>query len=84
MAGREDWDRGEELLWTDLLTGDEWMMGDAYAADLFDKAFFDPSTTKEERESSREALIDYLWNEYEIDFEEAFDWEDYRDWYDSA
>jgi hypothetical protein len=29
-------------------------------------------------------LVDYVWEEYGIDFEEAFEWADYRDWYEAA
>lgn len=26
-------------------------------------------------------LIDYMWDVYGIDFEDAFSWEDFREWY---
>jgi hypothetical protein len=48
---------------------------DAYAQQLFVEAFFDQS------EQAYEDLIDYMWDEYGIDFEDAFDWADFREWY---
>lgn len=48
---------------------------DAYAQQLFVEAFFDQS------EQAYEDLISYMWDEYGIDFEEAFDWADFREWY---
>lgn len=29
-------------------------------------------------------LVDYLWNEYGMDFAELWDWDDFREWYDSV
>jgi hypothetical protein len=51
---------------------------DEHAQVLFSKAFFDGD------EGAYQDLVDWLWDEYEIDFEQAFDWEDFRAWYDAA
>lgn len=51
---------------------------DDRAFNLFDKAFFD----KDER--AYRDLVDYMWDQYGIDFEDAFDWEDFRAWYEST
>lgn len=29
------------------------------------------------------ALVDYMWEAYQIDFEDVFEWEDFQEWYDS-
>ena len=57
--------------------------GDPIAQEMFD-VFLDPEKNKEAREQSYADLCDYLWETYGIDFPEAFDWEDFRDWYDAA
>lgn len=49
---------------------------DMRAQELFVEAFFNDN-----QEAYRD-LIDYMWDTYEIDFEDAFDWEDFREWYD--
>ena len=49
---------------------------------LFDAALFEEMTPRE-RDDVYAALQDYLWDEYEIDFDDVFDWEDYREWYSS-
>jgi hypothetical protein len=28
-------------------------------------------------------LVDYMWEMYGIDFEDAFDWDDFREWYEA-
>lgn len=51
---------------------------DAHAQELFSQAFFDNN------ETAYQELVDWLWDEHGIDFEEAFDWEDFRSWYDEG
>lgn len=58
----------------DILFGGELDM-DQRAQDLFMEAMF------EKDEQAYSDLIDYMWDVYGIDFEAAFDWEDFREWY---
>lgn len=60
----------------DILFGDVSHV-DMHAQELFMEAFFN------DNDSAYQELKDYMWEEYEIDFEDAFDWQDFRDWYDS-
>lgn len=60
----------------DILFGNE-MVVDHHAQELFTEAFFGGGDEK-----AYEALVDYIWDEYGIDFEDAFQWEDFREWYD--
>lgn len=80
----EDWYDAEEKLFDNLINGDPLIGDDATLQDLFDDALFDPDVDIYEREVAYIALVDYLWDEYGIDFDYAFDWEDYREWYDNA
>lgn len=50
---------------------------DPVAIDLFEHAVFDQT------QAAYDALVDYMWDQYGIDFEDAFSWEDFREWYGS-
>ncbi len=80
----EDWDAVEHLLFDALIGGDDRIGDDDHLQALFDAAMFDTDRTSTERDAIYDELVSYLWDEYQIDFEEVFDWEDYREWYDSA
>lgn len=54
---------------------------DVYAQNMFHEAFFNFENENEARGAVQEILEDYLWEEYELDFDELFDWEGYREWY---
>lgn len=68
-------DQSREL--NEILFGNNFE-SDARAQELFAQAFFDNDETQ------YQALVDYLWDTYGLDFEDAFDWEDFRSWYDAA
>lgn len=80
----DDWYGDEERLFDRLVSGDDELGNDYHLQDLFDDALFRDDLTPQEREDAYQELIDYLWEEYQLDFEQVFDWEDYREWYDSA
>ena len=81
-----DWSRTELDLFVDAVyDGSEpEVLADMHLRELFDDALFDMDLSKQDRDDAYDELVDYLWNEYGIDFEENFDWEGYREWYDSA
>jgi hypothetical protein len=87
MAGDDwapdDWFPAEQDMFMDLLGNNAGGLGDSYLQELFDIAMFDTDISREVRDDAYDSLVDYLWNEYGIDFEDMFDWEDYREWYDS-
>lgn len=45
---------------------------------------FDESLRGDDWHSVRDAIEDYIWDEYELVFDDYFDWEDYGEWYDST
>lgn len=51
---------------------------DPLAHDMFMSAAFD----KDDR--AYIDLVEHMWNEYGIDFDEVFDWEDYREYYEGG
>lgn len=79
-----EWYDAESILFDNLVNGDAGIGSDPYLQDLFDAAMFDPDISPEEREEAYQNLVQYLEDEYDLDFEDIFDWEDYREWYDSA
>jgi hypothetical protein len=78
----DDWDNSENRIWDQLVSGDEWMGGDPVLQELFDTSFLNPDVTTDERRDAYDELVEYMWNEYGVDFEDVFDWEDYRVYYD--
>lgn len=51
--------------------------GDEYADYYFHEVFFG-DLSKEQREQMYQDMVQYLWDEYGFQFEDAFDWEDFR------
>jgi hypothetical protein len=80
----DEWYDTEITLFDNLISNDADVGSDLYLQDLFDTAMFDPDASQQERETAYSDLVDYLWDQYDIDFDYAFDWEDYREWYDTA
>lgn len=72
----------------DLLFGGE-LDVDLRAQNLFMEAFFGEGGTESDLDNGMhikdseayQDLVDYMWDVYGIDFEDAFSWEDFREWY---
>lgn len=79
-----DWYGAEKDLYDDLINGDPVLGEDRTLQLLFDVALFDADIRPEEREAVMDELVDYLWEEYGLDFDDVFDWDGYREWYESA
>lgn len=58
------------------------LYGAGYEVDLHAQQLFTEAVFEKSDEAYRD-LIDYMWDEYGIDFEDAFSWEDFREWYGS-
>jgi hypothetical protein len=58
--------------------------GDIEAHNLFWEVMYNDELTAGERAELQQELSDYLWEEYGIDFDDVWDWEDFRSWYDAA
>jgi len=91
MAFTPDWSKEERALFRSSFSSLEFgTQGRAHALrdnelkELFDKAiihYIDEPIDK--RLDNQQALEEYLDHEYGIIFDEDFDWEGYREWYDS-
>ena len=74
-AGDDDYfDPGPD--YKEILFGNESIV-DHHAQELFMEAYF------QENDRAYQELVDYMWEEYGIDWEDAFDWQDFREYYDS-
>lgn len=77
----EEWDDREFEMFDDLMRGmDIDDLNDTHLQDLYHDALF---SGHEHLGQEFDDLKDYLWDEYGIDFDEDFDWNAYREWYDS-
>jgi hypothetical protein len=60
-----------------ILWSDDVSIVDQHAQDLFREAFF------EKDDDAYAALVQYMHDEYDLDFEDLWDWEDWAEWYES-
>lgn len=81
MVDNSWWTQDETELWIDLMEGTAGGDRDPELQALFDDAMFNPDLTADERDEAYLMMVDYLWEAYAIDFEDAFDWEGYREYY---
>lgn len=80
----DSWYTAEADMYFTMSGGDPEMLNDSALKLLFDVAYFESGITPQEREDARLALRDYLVEEYDVNFDSAMDWQDYREWYDNA
>lgn len=73
------WNDRELEIFTDSLPASA--QDDDFVQFLYHEALFDMDISPEYRSEIYEMLVDYLADEYGIDFGDAMDWEAYREWY---
>lgn len=56
---------------------------DDFALSLIDSVFADFSVMSADRDVAKQIIAEYFEDMYDIDIFEVWDWEDYRDWYNS-
>lgn len=82
----DEWSARESSLFDDFAEKSETagIHDDQMLQALYDAALFDFDISHEDRLAIRETLKDYVWEEYGIDFDDVFDWESWRENYDST
>lgn len=83
----EEWDNTEVDLFLTLFDtaySEDQAIQDETLQALFDTALFDPDVGQDERVAAMEDLRSYIEDNYGIVFDEVFDWEDYREWYENV
>ena len=71
----------QEFLYVTLGFADE--PQDQYAHDMFWAFAYDDSLDYAQRMEIYQEFAEYIYDEYGIEFELVWDWEDFREWYDA-
>lgn len=80
-VGDESWFNSTEgNLWSDLVDDRLTALDDRLAQALYHEAYYDHDILTPDRIGAREALEDFMWSEYGIDFEADFDWDAWREY----
>lgn len=78
------WSESEANLYDELVGGNPDIAGDHRLQFLYDAALFHTELSPPDRQIILDALKEYMWDEYSIDFDDAFDWDGYREWYENV
>lgn len=78
--GRDDWSRFENQLWEDMAEGTDFL-NDPYLQALYEASFFEFGQSPGATATIRDALYVYMENEYNVNFDDIFDWEAWREAY---
>lgn len=84
MAGMNEWSYIEFGMFDQMAAGNMALYNDSFAQNLYDGALFNHDVSSQDRSAIMNALRDYMWDEYGMDFDDVFDWEAYREAYDNA
>lgn len=60
------------------------LYADQYVHDTFGQIMYNDELSSDQRDDLREQLYVYLYDEYGLDFDDLWSWEDFREWYDSV
>ena len=74
------WSDAQEHLFQDIALNDD-LLNDAVLQQAFDIGWFSPDVDTEYREAAREYVIEWLDQEYGIEFDAVFDWDAWRENY---
>jgi hypothetical protein len=83
---RDDWAEGlgwsaaEERLFEDVAVNDS-LLGDELFQQAFDIGWFSPDVDHSYREAAREYVVEWLDQEYGVEFDDVFDWDAWREQY---
>ena len=81
----KDWSQFEIEQWEAITEWSNARYDDSLQALYHESLFnFDSGLSYDERTAIREHLNELLEDDWGIDFDAEFDWEDYRAWYDTA
>jgi len=84
MAGINEWGDIEFGLFDNMAGHNEALYQDQWVQTLYDAALFEHDISSSDRVVILNQLRDYMWDEYGIDFDDAFDWDGFREAYDNA
>lgn len=84
MADIYEWSNVEFQLYNNALGHTPDAFDDRFTQTLYDTALFNWDISPNERAAVLDALRDRMWDQYGLDFDDVFDWESYREAYDSG
>lgn len=85
MAGLNEWSSLTEFrLFEDMAGHDPRMYNDPWIQNLYDVALFNHDVSSSDRAAILSELRDRMSDEYGVEFDDVFDWEGFREAYDSA
>lgn len=84
MADISNWSDIEFRLYESVAENNASLYTDRWAQTLYDFALFDHDVTQFDRSAALAALRDYMWDTYGLDFDQEFDWDGFREAYDTA
>lgn len=84
MAGMNEWGQIEFTLFDSMAANAPQLYNDQWMQTLYDAALFDHDISGTDRGAVLSALRDKMQEEYGLDFDDVFDWDSYREAYDSA
>lgn len=77
----DEWDSAEAEMFYDLTDGIDAMLEDQTLQALFHDGLFADDYSPDEQQAIFETLVDYFYEEYDLEFNQEFDWEAFREWY---
>lgn len=83
MALPSDWHPIEATVFEDLTDGIPAIMDNVYVQDLYHDAMWNLDIPIRERDAAHNELVEFIHDQYEIEFDQEFDWEAWREWYDA-
>lgn len=76
------WSEQEANLYDDFLSGNPEIASDHQLQFLYHAALFETDLSAPDRHIILVELENYLLEEYDIEFDDVFDWDGYREWYE--
>jgi hypothetical protein len=77
-----EWGANKAALWIDATKSQPQLARDETAQMFYDAALFTHSEEREQRDQNLANFKEFIMDEYGIDWDDVFDWEDYRENYD--
>jgi hypothetical protein len=78
-----DWTQQVAEMWDDVTDGLGWQSDD-YGKMLFETAYIERGVSSDVRAHAREMLENWFENRYGWSFDDQFDWDSWREWYESV
>lgn len=79
----DSWYSAETAMYLDMVGGDPLLAADQGLQTLYHNALFGDLSGEQQQEIYF-MLVEYMRDEYGLDFEDVFDWEAFKEWYEQT